>query len=302
MNPAAIGGRAMLVHAGALGDFVLATRVIEALLLHGAAGVTILGRPHVAELAIVGGQADRVLDFEAGGFHTLFDPDLDLSGRVAEDLAGHVLTINMAAPGHEVFARRLSDATQGRVVDIDPRPREGLIEHISDQWLDDLARLGMGGSIGPPTIRVASSISRGRVIVHPGSGGARKCWPIDQFVALLLELRRRGKDAAFLIGGVERESWSAGDLNRLASVAPLIEGKPVAEVAILLASAEHVVANDSGIAHLAAAVGTPLTVIFGPTDPRVWRPLGTNVSVVAADPWPGVAAVLASIEAPPPRR
>ncbi|RKY65305.1 MAG: hypothetical protein DRP99_00395, partial [Candidatus Latescibacterota bacterium] len=54
------------------------------------------------------------------------------------------------------------------------------------------------------------------------------------------------------------------------------------KVAGLLARCSAFVGNDSGIAHIAAAVGTPTVVIFGPTEPEVWGPRGRNVRVVRA--------------------
>ena len=46
-------------------------------------------------------------------------------------------------------------------------------------------------------------------------------------------------------------------------------------------SARVYIGNDSGITHLAAAVGTPVVAIFGPTDPAVWAPRGERVAVVS---------------------
>jgi ADP-heptose:LPS heptosyltransferase len=51
------------------------------------------------------------------------------------------------------------------------------------------------------------------------------------------------------------------------------------ELACWLASARLYIGNDSGITHLAAAVGTPVLALFGPTDPDVWAPRGANVRV-----------------------
>ena len=49
------------------------------------------------------------------------------------------------------------------------------------------------------------------------------------------------------------------------------------ELACWLRSARVYIGNDSGIAHLAAAVGTPVIALFGPTDPDVWAPRGSRV-------------------------
>ena len=51
------------------------------------------------------------------------------------------------------------------------------------------------------------------------------------------------------------------------------------DLACWLARARLYVGNDSGITHLAAAVGTPVLALFGPSDPAVWAPRGPNVRV-----------------------
>jgi ADP-heptose:LPS heptosyltransferase len=53
------------------------------------------------------------------------------------------------------------------------------------------------------------------------------------------------------------------------------------EVAVVLRKCRLLIGNDSGISHLAAALGTPVLSLFGPTSPEVWRPLGPKVSVLA---------------------
>lgn len=292
----------MLVHAGALGDFVLSLRVLAALREAGAHGLTILGRPTIAVLATIDGQADRVVDFETGGFHALFQRELPLLASATNQIEGHELVINMAAAESPVFSQRLADVTGGRVIDLDPRPRAGRADHITEQWLEDLGRSGLAPTTSVSSIRLSPRALPAKILIHPGSGGRRKCWPLERFLALAVALRAENRAIEFLIGPTEDESWSPDEISGMEKIAPVVRGKPLVEVAEMLAGAEHVVANDSGIAHLAAAVKTRLAVIFGPTDPRRWRPLGPDVAVLAGQPWPEVIAVLAAIDAPVSRR
>jgi ADP-heptose:LPS heptosyltransferase len=57
----------------------------------------------------------------------------------------------------------------------------------------------------------------------------------------------------------------------------------LAVVAGLAAECGLYIGNDSGITHLAAAVGVPVIALFGPTDPALWAPLGADVRVIAAE-------------------
>ncbi|MCK7512989.1 MAG: hypothetical protein MZV70_59190 [Desulfobacterales bacterium] len=54
-------------------------------------------------------------------------------------------------------------------------------------------------------------------------------------------------------------------------------------IAALLAACSLYIGNDSGISHLASVVNGNVVAVFGPTDPRVWRPVGKGVRVVASD-------------------
>jgi len=62
----------------------------------------------------------------------------------------------------------------------------------------------------------------------------------------------------------------------------------VTEVAALLSVADLYLGNDSGISHLAAAVGAFGVALFGPTDPRSWRPLSQRMRAMTLDPWSAI--------------
>jgi heptosyltransferase-3 len=101
--------------------------------------------------------------------------------------------------------------------------------------------------------------------IHPFSGSARKNWPLERFrgVAEKLALPVR---------------WCAGPDEALEDA---VRFENLYELACWLASARVYIGNDSGITHLAAAVGVPVVAVFGPTDPELWAPRGERVSVVS---------------------
>lgn len=92
-----------------------------------------------------------------------------------------------------------------------------------------------------------------------------------------------GWKCAFLVGPVERERFSSQDMALLRATGPMIDRDDLLEVAGLLRACDCVVANDSGIAHLTAAVGGRVVAIFGPTNASLWRPLGSHVRVVRGE-------------------
>jgi hypothetical protein len=116
-----------------------------------------------------------------------------------------------------------------------------------------------------PRIKVGHSPPRSTVAIHPFSGGRAKNWPLDRFQ----ELASRLPLPVGWIAGPEEDLDNAFRFDNLM------------DLAHWLRSATLYIGNDSGITHLAAAIGLPTLALFGPTDPRVWLPRGVHVSVVA---------------------
>ena len=109
-----------------------------------------------------------------------------------------------------------------------------------------------------------------RLGLAPGAQWDSKRWPEEHFAAVLESFLERGPHPARIFLGPREERWFAG--SRLAAVAAaasdrvqLVQGKPLPEVASLLAQCRALLTNDSGLLHLAEAVGTPVLACFGPT-------------------------------------
>ena len=111
--------------------------------------------------------------------------------------------------------------------------------------------------------------ARASVVIHPFSGSDRKNWSLDQFRAVARALE---PDLAV--------EWCAGPSEPLAEAHRFAD---LYELACWLAGAALYIGNDSGISHLAAAVGTPVIAVFGPTDPNVWGPRGEAVRIVRTE-------------------
>jgi ADP-heptose:LPS heptosyltransferase len=141
---------------------------------------------------------------------------------------------------------------------------------------DELGRAVHGlGLEAPPT--------QGLLAIHPGSGSAKKCWPVERFAALAAAAARGwGLRPLFLLGPAEEGLGPA-----LAAALPagldaaVVRNPSLRHAFALLSLARAYVGNDSGITHLAARA-TPTLALFGPTDPRVWHPLGARVVTLSA--------------------
>lgn len=120
--------------------------------------------------------------------------------------------------------------------------------------------------------------------VNPGSTLLAKRWPAERFAALADLLIQEFAASVILVGGESDHEVTRAVTDSVSQ--PVVDwtaNLSWAELAALLELADLFVGNDSGAGHLAAAVGTPTVSIFGPTSPRLYRPLGPR-SIVCAPP------------------
>jgi lipopolysaccharide heptosyltransferase III len=152
-------------------------------------------------------------------------------------------------------------------------PESGAKIHAVDFFLRQVG----GGGVAMPRIECERAAREDFGVIHPFSGSARKNWPLDRF-----------RDLAERLAIPVR--WCAGPEESLDGA---VRFDDLYELACWLTSARVYIGNDSGITHLAAAVGTPVVAIFGPTDPQVWAPRGKRVAVVSGGSLdgPGVSRV-----------
>jgi heptosyltransferase-2 len=123
------------------------------------------------------------------------------------------------------------------------------------------------------------------IAIHPGSGSTAKNWPDERWWELLARL-----DAPVLLvlGESERERWTARLLTEPApphrNRREIADQLPLPALASALRKCRLFLGHDSGVSHLAAAVGLPCVLLFGPTDPAMWAPPGPQVRVIRRDP------------------
>lgn len=122
------------------------------------------------------------------------------------------------------------------------------------------------------------------VALHPGSGGAFKCWPIAHFAEVITTLWQQGTPVLLLAGPADTERLYK--LTQLIGTAPspkllkILVNAPLIEVTTQLQHYSVYLGNDSGITHLAAMLGLPTVVLFGPSSPTLWKPIGPHVQVL----------------------
>ena len=123
-----------------------------------------------------------------------------------------------------------------------------------------------------PKIEVQPGRRRDSIVIHPFSGSLRKNWPLDSYLQLAAKLPLK----------VE---WTAGPDEVLPEATRF---ESLADLAAWIAGARLYIGNDSGITHLAAAIGIKTLALFGPASTKAWAPRGDNVALVEGDPLSGL--------------
>ena len=282
-----------------LGDAVMALPAIaDVRRASPAAKITVAARPAVAALFGLVPDVNGVVTLEGRGW---FDLGADLRGR---DFDTALLLPNSLHSALMVARAGIGDRWgyrtdwRGRFLTRAIERPSGLHQVMYYQHLVDA--LGFKNGSSEPRLAVAKrarhSASRvleesgwdGRapiVALAPGAayGGAKR-WPPERFAALARDLAADGVRAVMVGSGGDRHT--AIEVKAAEPrVIDLVGRTDLSQLAAVLALARTLVTNDSGAMHLAAAVGTPVTAVFGPTDERATRPLGDRHAILTADVW-----------------
>ncbi len=293
---------------GALGDALL---TIPALFLlrqsRPEAHVTLIARRDALQMITSSGLADVALPYDLPIWSALFGAGTAHVDPYARDVirGAHVVAWMSDADGS--IAANLSSLGAASVSICPPRPLAGDRTHMALRLAEALRPLGV---VVPPTrealaemlapmrvpeadlevvgdlwrrLGLSESESESEMVValHPGSGGAAKRWPPESFAALADAIHTGGALPLLIEGPQDREVCDA--VARAATCRlPVARDLSVARLAALLQRCAGYAGNDSGVSHLAGLLGLPTLVLFGPTDPAVWSPVGPRVRALRA--------------------
>ena len=271
--------RMLVVHMGGLGDFLLCCPALKCLARDFV--IELLGRPARLELAVAGGIAEKAHNIESSGFESLFIAPDD---TILALLAPFDAAVVWMRDEDGTLKRAIQSCGVADVRVFPGLPPEGWSRHASEYYLE---QLGLSDS-KPFRLTLPHEGTGTDVVIHAGSGSARKNWPLERFVTLAEILESRDRTVHWCLGPAE-----AGMM--LPENAQMFTPDSPSGLARWLSAARAYVGNDSGVTHLAAACGVRTTAIFGPTDPRIWAPKGGNVQVLHGTPWPSEQAVVESV-------
>ncbi|MEU7062402.1 glycosyltransferase family 9 protein [Streptomyces sp. NPDC053429] len=285
----------LVLRALGLGDLLTAVPSLRALRRALPGRDIVLAAPaRLAQAAAATGLVDRLLPASAPGRAV---PDaLAWEGpppELAVDLHGN------GPPSHLLLQRlgprRLFAYRHPETPDIEG-PEWLADEHERERWCRLLAWYGVRAD--PEDLRIPApdgpSPAEGAVVIHPGADAGARRWPLERFASVARTLRASGEEVVVTAGA--GEARLAGRVAQEAGLPPgaVLGGTtdvPFAALCALVSRARCLVVGDTGLAHLATALGTPSVVLFGPVAPRLWGPPPSARHRILWHPGPGEDAL-----------
>ncbi|MGI9119125.1 MAG: glycosyltransferase family 9 protein [Acidimicrobiales bacterium] len=173
--------------------------------------------------------------------------------------------------------RRLIAFAHPDVAETGGQPRWRPDEHEVRRWCRLLRESGVPADPGdlhlepPPVTPPPAAV--GATLVHPGAAAAARWWPPERWAAVAAAEQAAGRPVVVTGGPGEAErAAEVASRARLPPAANLAGHTDLLELLAAVAVAERVVCADTGVAHMASAVGTPSVVLFGPASPAEWGP------------------------------
>jgi heptosyltransferase-3 len=282
----------LIIRPGAIGDTLLTFPVIEA--LRGQVDdphVTFVGNAAVLPLTRTFGLAEDTDDYEASRWGELFSAAGIRTPSLRELLQQTDLAICWLRDPDGLVRRNLAAAGVRRIIQAPGRPPGGERVHEMTYLARSIGLEGVRSPLFDKLLDVRGEqeaedggVQLRRIAIHPGSGGASKCWPVERFAAVVSGLWRRRRPVLLLAGPADHERLM--ELQRLlpppeeAAMLMTLRNAPLLDVARHLQHCDAYLGNDSGVTHLAALLGVPTVALFGPSDPVVWQPQGRAVRVL----------------------
>ena len=270
-----------MIRGGAIGDFILTLPALAALrnqFPH--AHLEVLGYPHIVQLAQAGRLVDRVQSIEARALAGFFARGGTLSEELGDYFSEFDLIVSYLYDPDGIFKTNVGRCSRAQFITGPHRPDESEKVHAAKVFLKPLERLAIFEADSTPRLPLPSQPSTlSQIALHPGSGSEKKNWPEEKWAGLLQHLVKAADFDLLLVGG-EAEGER---LQRLAAALPrtrVAQSLPLVELARILQPCSAFVGHDSGISHLAAALGVPGVVLWGETTEEIWRPPQENLVVL----------------------
>lgn len=281
MSPA----RSLVVHTGALGDFLLACPAIARVAEAGR--VVLAGSPERHALAVAAGIAEKAVPLDALHLHEALGGS-ETAPRFRDALQGYTrAVIWMRDPG-DILKNAFQAAGIPHVIAAPGLPHADWPGHAAAYYCASIKV-----AENPEFTLKIPPMPGLHTVIAPGSGASAKNYPLQHFQTIARALEVKKHRVTWLLG-------PADDGIELPPDANVLRTPDLTHLAAQLAAAHLYIGNDTGPTHLAALTGCPTLALFGKTNPDTWRPLGPHTQILrspAQGTWPSPTEVLAKAHA-----
>lgn len=285
----------LIIHPGGLGDLVLSLPA-----------VTVLRKKFPHARITVAGNADHLVPVMSGYAHKIHSiSKLPLYRIYANDLSSEQdlgfwrsfdLIISWTGWQDQEFISRFK-SIHPNVCIASWKPVPGETRHVSRIFVDSLSLAGIVDTeVEFPHVHLSPELrSQGRAwliaqgwnghdsltAIHPGAGSKTKRWSLSRFKSLAYILSLDDKKRILIVEGSAERGLAEKIIPEIPGDRAIVFDRMSLDLlAAVLSNCEPFIGNDSGIAHLAASLGVRCIVLFGPTLPQNWAPLGRDVTIL----------------------
>lgn len=267
----------LIIHQGALGDFILTFPAITRLRQY-YNPIDVLCQSQLGKLAKALRIVENWYPAEAAFAASLFSDQIDSKMKAILEQFENIIILTLS----DQLEQSVNRVTANLSCRLPPKPPADRKIHVAEFILDKIYHCGLIkeadailDNIPLPDRRQCPRNSR-RILLHPGAGSIRKRWPLFNFLQLESMLIADGLKPEFVLGPAEENL--ADELRHDHRIAHVLDN--LMDLLDLYDAASGYIGNDSGASHLAAYIGLPAAVIFGPADPDRWSPIGRAVQII----------------------
>jgi heptosyltransferase III len=273
--------RILIARTGGIGDSVLTLPLVNIIKkFNSEIQIDLLGNDNMLSVGKLSGLFDNFYSVDEKYFANLFssscasDDIKSFFGRYEE-----VYFFSVADEKERMSAKILRCGVKKCRIQ-DPRPHENFKKHIftylaeildadyhlHENVIDDL--------FNDFQINLPYNENKKFFIIHPGSGSMKKNWPVERFC----NIAEKYENVKFILGPAEIERGLDKKIPR--EKFDIVYTQKLEDLFELMGKSKIYFGNDSGISHLSAACGIKSIVLFGPTNPVVWRPPGKSINII----------------------
>jgi heptosyltransferase III len=283
--------RILVIRGGAIGDFVLTLPAIK--LLRDAfprAHIEILGYRHIIALADRRFYADAIRSIESGTLAPFFASDAVLPVELTEYFGSFDLILSYLFDPDGIFYNNLKRCGLKTFI-AGPSKLNGH-EHAALQLARPLEQIGLHLKHSAARIypserdrefarNFIGDFKKPFIALHPGSGSKTKNWPIEEWEKLGEHFFSNGCTVLVVAGEADEQRLAVLETAWKDKPVRFAKNLPLPHLAALVETSVFI-GHDSGISHIAAAVGARSILLFGSTGPAVWAPANEHVTVLRA--------------------